>query len=119
MLSIRWGSTSSSELANASESGVERRALSLSRRIAWLVGAMEEKLPWPALFGWPTLIVPELIVNNQLKGLFGGLGRFGLGLGVAATSLGLTIQKPNPGGGDDWRVRYRDSTIQIPSKVNS
>lgn len=60
--SRRCGSPSSSELANASESGVERRAFSLSSRTVWLVGATAGRTPWPGLDGGPGLTVPELIV---------------------------------------------------------
>lgn len=66
MLSVRRGSTSSSELAKASESGVERRAFSFSSRIACGLGATVGKPPWPGLDCGPGLMVPELIVQNKL-----------------------------------------------------
>lgn len=65
-LSWRRASGSSSELARASESGVDR-LFSFSRSIAWLLGAPTGKLPWPGLDGAPGLIPPELMAKSATK----------------------------------------------------
>lgn len=55
-------SASSSELANASESGVEVRALNFSSRIDWLEGGTDECPTGPTLDGVLGLTAAELII---------------------------------------------------------
>lgn len=47
--SWRFESGSSSELAKASESGVERLGLSFSSKIDWLLADIDGKADWPVL----------------------------------------------------------------------
>ena len=67
--SWRCISGSSSELAIASESGVERR-FNLSRRIAWLLGATAGKPLWPGFGCGPCLMVVEFIVMDYCMSLW-------------------------------------------------
>jgi len=60
-------SFSSSELANASESGVAVLALSLSRRIAWLDGGPAGRPPWPCFEGVLGFMAAELILQPCLS----------------------------------------------------
>jgi hypothetical protein len=59
--SWRW-SPSSSELASASESGVDVLACTFSRSKVWEFGAVVGSGPWPSLDDGPGLKEPELMV---------------------------------------------------------